>query len=213
MKKPISNTFFFLFALFFVLADQAAKLIVKGVDFLGIHIEGMKLGESFEVLGSFLQITYIENEGMAFGISFGAGKIFLSLFSIFASIFLVVFLAKLKNRNNFVRLGISFILAGAAGNLIDRVFYGVIFGEKPLFYGRVVDFLQVDIPDISIMGINYTHWPIFNVADMCVTVGVIILLVFHNKIPTFSEVFRKKDIGTVENPEAEQRITNDEPKV
>ena len=213
MKKPISNTFFFLFALFFVVTDQITKLIVKGVDFWGIHIEGMKLGQSFEVLGSFLQITYIENEGMAFGISFGAGKIFLSLFSIIASIFLIIFLAKLKGSNFFVRTGISLILAGAMGNLIDRVFYGVIFGEKPLFYGRVVDFLQVDIPDISIMGINYTHWPIFNVADSCVTAGVILLLIFHNKIPTFSEVFRKKDTAVAENSESKQIITSDDNKI
>lgn len=192
MKNIQKNNLFYMLAIVLVVIDQITKLLVKGIDILGIKVEGMKIGQSFELIGNFIQITYIENDGMAFGITFGAGKIFLSLFSIFASIFLIIYLSRIAGRHFFVRLGISIVLAGAVGNLIDRVFYGVFYGERALFYGRVVDFIQVDIPDITLMGLRYTHWPIFNVADMCVTIGVILLLIFHNHIPLFNEVFKRK---------------------
>jgi signal peptidase II len=71
------------------------------------------------------------------------------------------------------------ILGGAVGNLIDRVFYGVLFDYAPLFHGRVVDFFDVDFFDISIFGYHMSRWAVFNVADACVTVGVILLLLFH----------------------------------
>lgn len=76
-----------------------------------------------------------------------------------------------------VRFSLTLLLGGAVGNLIDRMFYGVLYGEGPLFYGKVVDFLQVDIPDVSLFGELYTHWPVFNVADSCVSVGVVTLLI------------------------------------
>jgi signal peptidase II len=57
------------------------------------------------------------------------------------------------------------------------MFYGVFYGSDPLFYGKVVDFLQVDIPDITIWGEVYTHWPVFNIADSCVSIGVVMLLI------------------------------------
>jgi signal peptidase II len=75
------------------------------------------------------------------------------------------------------------ILAGAFGNFIDRMFYGVIYGNSPLFYGLVVDFIQVDIPDITFNSITYTHWPVFNIADSCVSIGMVFLLFFNKFIP------------------------------
>ncbi len=182
-------------AVLLVILDQATKLAVKGFSLFGIEHQGMYYAESIKVIGDFLQITYIENPGMAFGIQFGAGKIFLSLFSIFAGIGLGYYLVKLEGFSKWVRIGVMLIFAGAVGNLIDRVFYGVIFGESPLFYGKVVDFIQVDIPDIHFLGLNYTHWPVFNVADSCVSCGVVLLLLIHNKIPTFKQVFGKKSIA------------------
>ncbi|MGH2567721.1 MAG: signal peptidase II, partial [Bacteroidota bacterium] len=65
--------------------------------------------------------------------------------------------------------------------LIDRVFYGVFFGEGPLFYGKVVDFFDMDFFNIDLLGFHISRWPVFNIADASVSLGVLILLVFHRK--------------------------------
>jgi signal peptidase II len=198
MKKNYYNIFFLL-SLSFVILDQATKLWVKGFNIFGMYHKGMFLGETKNLIGSFVQCIYVENAGMAFGIGFGPGKIFLSLFSVIASVALIYYLYKISKFSKFVQLGIALILAGALGNLIDRVFYGVFFHEAPLFWGRVVDFIQVDIPDINFWGINYTHWPVFNVADSCVTIGIIVLLLFNKKIPSLKDVMGVKPLN--DNPE------------
>jgi len=185
---------FYILSLILVFIDQLTKILVKGFNLFGISVEGFRLGESVSLIGDFAQITYVENAGMAFGISFGPAKIILSLFSVFASGFLVYYLYKISEYSKYIKLGISLILAGAVGNLIDRVFYGVFYGEAPLFYGKVVDFMQIDIPDINIFGLYYTHWPVFNVADSCITIGVVVLLIFNKHIPSFSQVFREKKV-------------------
>lgn len=182
---------YYVLSIFLIALDQVSKLFVKGFNLLGINWEGLNLGDSINILGETVQLTFIENEGMAFGISFGAAKIVLSLFSVIASYFLVYYLNKIHYYSKYLKLGVAFILAGAVGNLIDRVFYGVFYGEAPLFYGKVVDFVRVDIPDLNLFGLNYTHWPIFNVADACITIGVVILVIFNKHIPPFSEVFKK----------------------
>ncbi|MBI5324773.1 MAG: signal peptidase II [Ignavibacteriae bacterium] len=201
-KNNQKTIFLFLTAAFLILSDQVTKLLVKGFVFGGLNVHGLDIGQSISVIGDFLQITYVENSGMALGITFGTGKIFLSFFSIIASIGLAYYLYKLGNFSIWVRIGIMLIFAGAFGNLIDRVFYGVFFHEGPLFYGRVVDFIQFDIPDINFWNIHYTHFPVFNVADSCVSVGVVLLIIVHKKIPTFNEVFRKEMLteATTENP-------------
>ncbi len=206
MENKRDNSYiYFVAAALLIIADQVTKLLIKGFNFLGIEHQGLHFGELIPVIGDFLQITYVENPGMAFGISFGTGKIFLSLFSLVAGVLLAIYLHKLKGFSPWVRIGIMLILAGALGNFIDRAFYGVIFGESALFYGRVVDFIQVNIPDVNIMGLRYTHWPVFNIADSCVTVGVVILLIFHNKIPTFKALFGKSD----ENEENSEKMYNE----
>ena len=180
------NTYYYWAFIILVLLDQVSKIIAKD------YFNAEHYMSPVQVIGDFLQFTYVENEGMAFGISWGPFKIVLSCFSIVASLALIYILQRLKNASAFVKIGVMFILAGAVGNLVDRVFYGIIFGESALFYGRVVDFILVDIPDIDFMGLNYTHWPVFNIADACVTVGVIFLLLFNSKIPPFHEIFGKK---------------------
>jgi len=194
VKHKYHNLFFLIAGLLIIL-DQVTKFAVKGFPFWGIDYHGMPFGQSIPVIGTFLQFTFVENEGMAFGISFGAGKIFLSLFSVIASTALAYYLYKIKEFNTGVRLGIMLIFVGAVGNLIDRVFYGLIFSYAPLFYGRVVDFVIVDIPDINIFNLHYTHFPVFNVADSCVTCGVITLLIFYKKIPALKDVFPGKFIS------------------
>lgn len=194
MEKLFSNkksiVWCFILAFLLIALDQCTKLYFKGFSLFGIEHHGVGYGAQIPVIGTFLQWTYIENSGMAFGIQFGWGKIFLSLFSIIAGTFLAYLILKLKDFSFWIKLGFSFIFAGAVGNLIDRVFYGVFFHEGPLFYGRVVDFVQVDIPDIGFLGWRY--FPIFNIADSCVTVGVIILILFHQKLPEFHQIFPKK---------------------
>ena len=183
--------YFILIAFFLVLLDQASKLAVKGFSLFGFDHEGMHLGESISVIGDFMTITFVENPGMAFGIEFGAGKILLSIFSLIASVGIIWLIFKLEDHPAIIRIGVMLILAGAFGNFVDRMFYGVFFSEGPLFYGNVVDFIRVDIPDIDIGPVHYTHWPVFNFADSYVTVGVIILLIFNKHIPSFSSLMDK----------------------
>ena len=139
-------------------------------------------GERIHVLVNFFRITFIENPGMAFGFDPGINfKLWISIFSIIASIGLVVYIYYVRNQNLSLRLSLTFILGGAIGNLIDRVFYGVFYGYAPVFYGRVVDFLDFDFFHFSIFGKTFDRWPIFNVADAAVTIGVVILIFFYRQ--------------------------------
>lgn len=166
-----------------VLSDQITKILVKGITIpaLGLDIQGMRYGSSNPVIGEFFRLTYIENPGMAFGIDLG-GKMFFSVFSVLASLAILFYLFNCRKEPIGFRLSLALILGGAVGNLIDRVFYGVIFNEGPLFYGKVVDFFDVDFFDITIGSYHMTRWPVFNIADASVTVGVILLLFFHRSV-------------------------------
>lgn len=190
--KDKYNIALFSIAILLILLDQLTKIYIKGFNLFGYQHSGMLLGDSYKAIGDVIRITFVENPGMAFGIEFGAGKILLSLFSIVASYMLVWLLIKLNGYNIFIRIAFTLILAGATGNLVDRVFYGVFYGESALFYGKVVDFIQVDIPDLNFLGLHYTHFPVFNVADSCVSVGVIFLIIFNAHIPDFPKLFSKK---------------------
>lgn len=183
MSLSQSSRRLFLIAILLVLIDQFTKMAVKGFNFFGISHQGMYVGESFPIIGDFLRITFVENPGMAFGVEFGAGKIFLTLFSLIASIGLIFYLRMIHSAHICIRIAIMLILAGAFGNFIDRMFYGVFYGEGPLFYGLVVDFIQVDIPDITVGSVTYTHWPVFNIADSCVTIGMLLLIFFNKYLP------------------------------
>lgn len=165
-----------------VFFDQVVKLLVKGfeIPFLNLYVSGMALGTSYPIMGDFLRLTFIENPGMAFGIDLG-GKLFLTIFSIFASIGIFIYLYRIRREAFVVRLALALILGGAIGNLIDRVFYGVIFGEGALFYGKVVDFVDVDFFNLEFLGVHATRFPVFNIADASVSCGVVLLLLFHRK--------------------------------
>lgn len=194
---------FYFVALLLIIADQITKLYFKGFSFLGINHIGYNYGEQVSVINDVLFWTYIENPGMAFGIEFGWGKIFLSLFSIIAGAGLGYLIYRIRHNDSIIKTGFTLIFAGAVGNLIDRVFYGVFFGEAPLFYGRVVDFIQVNIPDIEFLG--WTHFPVFNIADSCVTIGVVVLILFHNRLPEWNDVFPSKanpELIDIQSPES-----------
>lgn len=167
----------------------------------------MTLGQNIPVLGNWLNLLFVENEGMAFGISLGQnfGKLLLSLLRIVLVIFLCWYMARQIKRNHIDGLSLitlSLIIAGALGNIIDCLFYGLIFNEStvmtcaslfpegggyaPFFYGRVVDMFYVKlfpIPEgFPLWGGSYFFPAIFNIADSCVTVGILILLIFSKRI-------------------------------
>ncbi len=171
-----------------VVVDQVSKLLVKGgftLPFIG-YWQGMEIGSSIPIVGDFFKLTFIENPGMAFGIDVG-GKFFLTVFSTFASAGILYYLFKIRQEALIIRVSLAMILGGAIGNLIDRVFYGVIFGDAPLFYGKVVDFFDLDFFNIDLAGFHISRWPIFNVADAAVSVGVVMLLIFHRKFTAVDE--------------------------
>ncbi len=174
-----------------VIIDQATKLFVKGfsIPFLHFKYAGMYEGEKIPVIGNFFRITFIENPGMAFGFDPGINfKLWISVFSLAASIGLIIYLYFVRNQRLSLRIALAFILGGAVGNLIDRMFYGVFYGYASIFYGRVVDFFDVDFFDFSIFGRSYDRWPIFNIADAAVTIGVLILIIFYKKNSEQNEI-------------------------
>jgi len=165
-----------------IITDQISKLYIKGISipFLNLKFEGMYLGESIQVIGDFFKITFTENPGMAFGFDPGSDfKLFISIFSLVASFGLLIYLFTVRNKSLSLKIAIALILGGAVGNVIDRMFYGLIYDYAPLFYGKVVDFFDFDFINFSIFGRSYDRWPIFNIADAAVSIGVLILLVFY----------------------------------
>lgn len=182
-----------------VLLDQLTKLWIKGftIPFTHIYHAGMQMGQSIPVIGNFLRLTYVENPGMAFGIEVG-GRVFLAVFSLLASAGIFYYLFKIRREALSIRLSLALILGGAVGNLIDRIFYGVIFGEGRLFYGKVVDFVDMDFFKIHIMNFSMDRFAIFNVADSAVTVGIVLMLLFHKK---FNELEKKSEpVPVTEEP-------------
>ena len=200
-----------------VLLDQVSKVLVKGftIPVINFHYEGMYHGQKIPIIGDFFRLTFIENPGMAFGFDPGsAAKLWISVFSLFASAGLLIYLYLIRNQNLSLRLAIAFILGGAVGNLIDRLFYGVIYGYGPFFYGKVVDFLDFDFFDVTILGRHYDRWPIFNFADAAVSIGVLILILFYKKSKeetdsNISEVEANAP-GNTNNDESEKTITRED---
>jgi len=174
-----------------VIIDQVSKFFVKGfsLPFININFDGMYLGQMIPIAGNFFRITFVENPGMAFGYDPGLNfKLIISVFSLIASIGLIFYLYVIRNRSWSLRIAIALILGGAVGNLIDRMFYGLIYGYASVFYGRVVDFFDVDFFDFTLFGRSYDRWPVFNVADAAVTIGVLMLLIFYKKHQELDEL-------------------------
>ena len=132
-----------------VLADQVSKTIV---------VRTMSLYESIPIIPNFFHFTYITNDGMAFGIDFPFGYFIFSAVSLLLTFFLFWYLWSVRNHSIVIRLGLAMIIAGAIGNLIDRI-----------MLGEVIDFLDFMIRDF--------HWYVFNLADSYVTVGMVLLLI------------------------------------
>jgi signal peptidase II len=213
MKK---RTIFLIIALI-VVADQALKIFIK------THYHP---GESHPVLGNWFQLYFIENEGMAYGWKFGGGfgKIALTLFRLMAVIFGIFYLKKIneKRYHQGYIFCVALVFAGALGNLIDSMFYGLIFdkssfdsyaiakifparGYADFLHGNVVDMLYLPIfhtdqlpkwiPFFGGKPFSFFNY-IFNIADASVSVGVICILLFRARF------FR----STNENPDLKNAV-------
>lgn len=188
-----------------LLIDQISKIYIK------THIQ---LNESIAVF-SWFKIHFIENDGMAWGtklsdiftfISDKSAKLILTLFRIVAITGIAIWLVDVtKNKKSKTLIfAVAIIFAGALGNIIDSVFYGVLFSDSSMevasflpknggyagvFYGKVVDMLYLPIWDgvlpswLPVIGGNYVSFfdPVFNVADIAISTGIGILIVFNKK--------------------------------
>ncbi|MBR5736293.1 MAG: lipoprotein signal peptidase [Bacteroidales bacterium] len=188
-----------IFVIALLVIDQVSKILVK---------TNMTLGQSINVLGDWFQIYFVENIGMAFGMSFGGavGKLLLTIFRIALGIAIFFYIKKLLTRDDVpagVLYGLAAIMCGAIGNIFDSLFYGLIFSESGftqvatmfpegggyagLFFGKVVDMLYFPIIDTTLPD-WFPIWggqpfrffsAIFNFADSCITVGAFYLIIFH----------------------------------
>ena len=186
-----------------LLIDQISKIYIK------THFV---LGEYHEVFGWF-KILFIENEGAAWGtklsdilpVSDSSGKLFLTIFRLLAITGIGYWLYDIirKTSPKTLIIAVSLIFAGAVGNIIDSVFYGVIFDDSQnqvatlfsdepygrIFYGKVVDMLYFPMIDTTwpewvpwVGGNNFRFFePVFNIADSAISIGVAILIVFNKK--------------------------------
>jgi len=167
------------YSLLVIIIDQVTKLLVKGfkIPFLGIHHRGLKINSSIKIWDEIIQITHVENYGLAFGIDFGREfKVILTIFTIIAALLILYYLYVSRYKDFKIRLAIALIFGGAVGNIIDRTFYGILYGYAPLFHGRVVDFIHIDFFDYTLFGRTYQSLPVFNFADVGVLAGILMLL-------------------------------------
>lgn len=188
-----------------LIADQVLKIFIK---------TSFTLGESVHVFDWF-QIVFVENPGMAFGITLGS-KLFLTLFRIVVIAFAIYYLYLLirdKYKTSYI-VCVALIVAGAIGNVIDSLFYGLIFSEStpfqvaelfpeaggyaPFLMGKVVDMFYFPlfvIPDwVPWIGGDVFFSPVFNIADSAITVGIIVLLLFfrHDFSLTLDKYTKRK---------------------
>lgn len=212
MRKPL----ILIFAILII--DQILKIWIK---------LNLTLGEEISLIGDWCKIHFIENEGMAFGMSFGGdwGKLFLSIFRIIASILIFVYFKKLIDRkeSKLTIYSMALIFAGAVGNIIDSLFYGLIFSDSSFFHsatvfqggygtflhGRVVDMFYLPIIDstfpswVPFFGSQPFHFfnAIFNIADISITFGVLILIVSIVFSPK-----KNKDINSANEVESQPKV-------
>ena len=192
-RRLSKGSWLLLLGILLVVIDQVIKVLVK---------TSMTLGQHYSVLGDWFQLLFVENKGMAFGMAFGGvvGKYLLTVFRIVLFGALCWWISSLIKRGTVptgVLVGLTLITAGAFGNIVDCLFYGLIFSEStfdtvatlgsyaPFMQGRVVDMFYFPLwtwPDwVPGLGGHIFFEPVFNFADSCVTCGAIYLILFHWK--------------------------------
>lgn len=202
---------FFLIAAAVIIIDQIVKVVVK---------TNMIMGEAgqIHVIGDFFKLYFIENNGAAFGLTVGkllspigidlseeTGKLILSVFSIFAVFAIGYVLYRLASHRSPLPLFVALIFGGALGNIIDRTFYGLIYHEMNnyeggLFLGRVVDMFYFDMGRLSIGDWHMDMFPIFNIADSCISIGIVVILIFQGKFFKMDEEAQPQTTESAEVP-------------
>lgn len=182
---------YYLLSIGVILLDHAIKLLVHFNMDLGI-------AGQIKVIDDWFKIHYTLNPGMAFGMEIGSvyGKLILSFFRIIAVMAIGYYLYTLirKKSHPGLCMCVALILGGAIGNVIDSTFYGVLLNNAPAsvptpwFHGQVIDMIYIDIWEgylpswLPLIGEEYySFWPIFNIADASIFVGVILILVFQTR--------------------------------
>ncbi len=170
-----------------VVLDQIIKVLVK---------TNMDLGETIDVIGDWFKLHFVLNKGMAFGMAFGGlvGKVFLSVFRLVLFGFLCWWIDKLAKKPETpvgVLVGLTMITAGALGNIIDCMVYGLIWPETitpgapfAVMFGQVVDMFYFPLFQYKLPWMEFPRTffgAVFNFADSCVTCGAIYLLLFQYK--------------------------------
>ena len=158
-----------------VVIDQIIKVLVK---------TNMELGEQIMLIGQWCRLCFVETEGMAFGMAFGGkvGKLILSLIRVVLSGALIWWIHSLLKKDKVptgVLVGLTLITAGAIGNLVDCMFYGLVWDYAPFMFGKVVDMFYFPIIRTAEKVIFFS--PVFNFADSCVTIGAFYLVLFQWK--------------------------------
>ena len=182
---------FFLLALFIIAIDQLSKWAVH------TYMQPGMAGE-IRLLGDWAKLHYTLNPGMAFGAELPApyGKLVLSAFrlvAVFGISYYIIRLVRQRAASGFIAC-MALSLGGALGNLIDSIFYGIIYDNAPFgsptrwFYGQVIDMLYVDIyegflpQNWPLLGGKYVSlWPIFNIADSSIFIGVALILLNQSR--------------------------------
>lgn len=200
-------TKFYLLSLGVIILDQVVKLLVH------YNME-MGLAGQIPVFGEWFKLHYTLNPGMAFGMELGSeyGKLILTLFRLVAMVgigYYLYYLAKKRVHPGLVWC-VALILGGAIGNVIDSTFYGVLLenapynASTPWFHGQVVDMFYIDIWEGRVAewvpvwgGQHIALWPIFNIADASIFVGVTIILLFQRRFFDDS----KSDVETTRSME------------
>lgn len=176
-----------------IVVDQLIKIAVK---------TNMQLGESIPVFGDWFKILFVENNGMAFGMEI-FNKYFLTSFRVIAVAFLGYILYRLLKNSKYpfgFVVCVALVIAGAAGNIIDCLFYGEIFsdsyrsvaefvpwgtGYSEFMLGRVVDMFYCPLftwPEwLPLIGGDIFFAPVFNFADACISCSVVAILLFYRK--------------------------------